>query len=354
MPSSTDPRRLLGRLRPDGAARLAAAAAGGRPLTELLELGQRDAGAGRLSVWLGAGARLALEAGEAAGEPPADALDATEPLATGAGLAVPLRAAGRTLGVLWAGAPAPRPERLQPLADVLALAVALSQATEQLEQARGERSDLFDHAVRSAEREREQIAHLLHDGPLQLVTAMRLMTDVARRTATAGEGEQTVELLDRIEAQATQAAADLRAMTARLHPVVMEQLGLHVALGALAEAIEADHGVACAYSGPGAAWEAAPERDAALYGIAHEAAVSAARNGASELRLRLADGDGQVELAVEHGALTPASAQDERELVLGARLMRERAERIRAVLRIERPAGAPGGVWVRLGERDGR
>ncbi len=207
----------------------------------------------------------------------------------------------------------------------------------------------------SLDRERVALAGVLHDGPLQMATAMRLTADLARGAVRAGEPERAAAALDRLEQQAAETAADLRRMVSRLHPVAMEQIGLDGALAALAETMEEEHGIACPYERPEREWrtrdDAEGRRDAVLYQIARTALVAAARNGAAPLRLRLSCGE-RVELAVEHGPLLVRDPAERRALELGALIMQERAERMGGTLRIERHPDAAGGAWLEL--EDGR
>ena len=96
--------------------------------------------------------------------------------------------------------------------------------------------------LRTVEDERSQIAHRLHDGPQQVLTAIRLLADGIRHALENDETQRALEGLERLEQLAMEAGDELRQMTARLYPVVMEQLGLLQALGSLGETIEEEYG----------------------------------------------------------------------------------------------------------------
>ncbi|HUZ83062.1 MAG TPA: histidine kinase, partial [Gaiellales bacterium] len=138
--------------------------------------------------------------------------------------------------------------------------------------------ELFDRMLESADRDRATLAGQLHDGPLQTMTAVRLVADSIRHSLEAGDRAQARAALAKLEEYATAAAEDLRRTTQRLHPVVMRH-GLVQALGSLAETASEEHAVPVSFSPPPAPWQPDPARDAALFQIAREATSNAARHG---------------------------------------------------------------------------
>ena len=133
-----------------------------------------------------------------------------------------------------------------------------------------EQSELFDHMLDAIDAERETLAHCLHDGPQQTLTAVRLMCDVVRDAISKGDVHHAEEVLGRLERLASDAADDLRRTVARLHPVVMQQQGLVQALGSLAETVHEEYGVATSFTRPPGGWEAENDRDTAIFQIARE------------------------------------------------------------------------------------
>ena len=111
------------------------------------------------------------------------------------------------------------------------------------------------------------------------MTAMRLMCDVIGDSIRTGDVARATEVLGRLEQVASAAADDLRQTVARLYPVVMEQQGLIQALGSLAETVQEEYGVNATFTRPSTAWEPDNERDTAIFQIAREAAINAARYG---------------------------------------------------------------------------
>ena len=192
-----------------------------------------------------------------------------------------------------------------------------------------EQGELFDQMLRTIDGERAAVAARLHDGPQQTMTAMRLMCDVIGDSIRTGDLARATEVLDRLEHVASAAADDLRQTVARLYPVVMEQQGLIQALGSLAETVQEEYGVKATFTRPSAVWEPDNERDTAIFEIAREAAINAARYGRPPVTISLEREDGRICLAVEDtGGRLPAAARGG----IGIRMMRERASRIGAAI----------------------
>jgi two-component system nitrate/nitrite sensor histidine kinase NarX len=202
-----------------------------------------------------------------------------------------------------------------------------------------DQSELFDHMLDAIDAERETLAHCLHDGPQQTLTAVRLMCDVVRDAISKGDVHHAEEVLGRLERLASDAADDLRRTVARLHPVVMQQQGLVQALGSLAETVHEEYGIVTSFSRPHGGWEAEEDRDTAIFQIAREAAVNAARHGRPPVLISLQRSTADIHLLVEdRGGGLAANGHGPREGV-GIRMMRERAARIGADLTLE---SAPG------------
>jgi two-component system sensor histidine kinase UhpB len=185
-------------------------------------------------------------------------------------------------------------------------------------QARAERdAALFDQTMELVETERESIAHRLHDGPVQVVAAIRLMADAVGHALDGGDMDRARATLDRLADHAAAMGDDLRRTTARLHPVVMEQLGLLPALETLVSALREEYGTAATLHAPDRRWPASPDRDAALYRIARDAAVSAARSGAAAITIavRIDDADVELEIRSSGGTATSERAALRRQLL---------------------------------------
>jgi signal transduction histidine kinase len=199
-----------------------------------------------------------------------------------------------------------------------------------------EQGELFDHMLRSIDDERAALAHRLHDGPQQTMTAVRLMGDVIADAVRSGDVHRATEVLTRLEQLASDAADDLRRTVAGLHPVVMEQRGLVQALGSLAETVHEEYGVDARFTRPTTPWTADDDRDTALFQIAREAAINAARHGRPPVTIRLEHEDGRILLCVDDAGGTLPAADGHG---IGLRMMRERARRIGAAITLDSRPG---------------
>ncbi|MFW0793075.1 ATP-binding protein [Gordonia sp. CPCC 205515] len=94
-----------------------------------------------------------------------------------------------------------------------------------------QRSRLLDEAAQIEERERRDLAEHLHDGALQYVLGARQELAVVR------DGSDP-DALDRVDEALHEAGRLLRSTLGELHPAVLEQAGLPVALTDLAWSVE--------------------------------------------------------------------------------------------------------------------
>jgi signal transduction histidine kinase len=208
-----------------------------------------------------------------------------------------------------------------------------------------EQRELFDTMLHTLDDERAGLAMRLHDGPQQTMTAVRLMCDVIGDAIRNGDVDRANEVLARLEDVASGAADDLRRTVARLHPVVMEQQGLLQALGSLAETVHEEYGVDATFSRPAAGWKGDVERDTAIFQIAREAAINAARHGRPPVSISLEHDDGRISLAVEDaGGTLPATPTGG----IGIRMMQERATQIGAAITLDRSPGEWSAVRLEL------
>ena len=167
------------------------------------------------------------------------------------------------------------------------------------------RSVLLDQMLETVDREREDLAHRLHDGPQQVMTAIRLLANGARHALAQGDGDRAREGLERLEQLAGEAGDELRRMSGSLHPVVLQQQGLLQALGSLSETLESEYGAEAGFARP-RQWPAASgERDPGLYRFAHESSLDAARRGAGSITIELATAGPEVLLSIRYQGCAP-------------------------------------------------
>lgn len=147
--------------------------------------------------------------------------------------------------------------------------------------------------------ERRRVAELLHDGPIQQLSAISQMLDAGLGDLASGDAARATEVFSRGLELARDTARDLRQLCDDLEPRVLHQLGFAAAAAALARRLSARHEVEIDLDVAHA--DTLGESAAvALYQILREATEQAVRRGTLtriEISLRATDGGG-IELVV--------------------------------------------------------
>ena len=162
---------------------------------------------------------------------------------------------------------------------------------------------LLAERMLAEQEERRRVAELLHDGPIQQLSAISQMLDAGLADLESGEKERAVEVFSRGLELARDAARDLRALCDDLEPRVLHQLGFASAAAALARRIASRHEVEIdldvAYAD-----ELGENAAVALYQILREATEQAVRRGPLtriEISLRASEGGGAELVVTDDG-----------------------------------------------------
>lgn len=193
--------------------------------------------------------------------------------------------------------------------------------------------------------ERNRLAQELHDSVTQTMHAAAVTAEGALR-ALDHDPARARELVRSVAELTRGAVAELRSVVFELRPAELEQDGLAPAIRKHAEVLERVHGVRIAVDA-----ECDRRLDArteqALFRIAQEALGNAVRHaGASCVSVRLALANGDLVLRVRDDGCGFDPVAVGRRGRLGLVSMRERAERLGGVLRIESAPGAGTTVSV--------
>jgi signal transduction histidine kinase len=213
-----------------------------------------------------------------------------------------------------------------------------------------ERNALRRALADASSTERRRLAHDVHDGLGQELTALsmfaRSLVTRVRREAPAG-ALALEEIAETIERTARGALESCRRIARGLSPIDSAGGRLHDALEALARGASLPDGTAVTYTGDLANADLPPEDADHLYRIAQEALANAQRHaGAIEIRLVAARNGDELRLAIEDdGAGLSAAARSRPGL--GLRTMRSRAAQIGAAFAIEPRDGGGTRVLVR-------
>jgi signal transduction histidine kinase len=152
----------------------------------------------------------------------------------------------------------------------------------------------------SEQEERRRVAELIHDGPVQQLSAISQMIDAGLAELDGGGEQRAKEVLGRALELTREAARDLRQLCDDLEPRVLHQLGFASAAAALARRISSRHDVEIDLDVEAA--ETLGENAAvALYQILREATEQAVKRGGVariEISLHATDAGG-VELVVQ-------------------------------------------------------
>src|SRR5664279_1006739 len=155
-----------------------------------------------------------------------------------------------------------------------------------------DRTQLLTELMTVTDSERQRLAENLHDGALQYVLAARMDLDDARELADP-------QAFDRLDLALTQSAQLLRSTVATLHPAVLEQSGLAVAVSELAGTAADRAELALTLDTAGWPAGARTSEDLLLFGTARELLANVVRHAhASALRVELTLGDGRATLVV--------------------------------------------------------
>ena len=157
---------------------------------------------------------------------------------------------------------------------------------------------LIAERILAEQEERRRLAELLHDGPVQQLSAISQMLDAGLAELTAGNAERASEVFSRSLELAREAARDLRGLCDDLEPRVLHQLGFAAAVAALARRLSSRHDVEIELEVQ--ADELGENAAVALYQILREAVEQAVRRGTPsriDIALRPTDAGG-VELVV--------------------------------------------------------
>ena len=110
------------------------------------------------------------------------------------------------------------------------MGLALEQHVRLLDEKRAELESLTAKLIQAQEQERKRIARELHDDFNQRVAALAVELGTLERHTSGDGSEQTVGRLARIRAQVERLSDDLHDLAYKLHPSLLDHVGLEVAM----------------------------------------------------------------------------------------------------------------------------
>jgi len=251
----------------------------------------------------------------------------TRPSAALPYLGVPMRAEGKTVGVLSVVGEAGQHFGAEDVALLASIADHVAVAVEN--------AQLRQQARRTAVvEERGRLARELHDSVTQLLYSLSLFAETGQRLAVAGELSGASDYLGRIGETSQQALKEMRVLVYELRPPALEQVGLVGALQQRLDAVEKRAGVEASLLVKGTL-KLPPKVEAELYHISQEALNNALKHAAAAtVQVYIHAHDDQVKLQVADDGIgfDPSAASDSGGL--GLISMRERAKKLGAKLDI--------------------
>lgn len=207
---------------------------------------------------------------------------------------------------------------------------------------------LLAERIFAEQEERRRLGELLHDGPIQQLSAVAQMLDAGLGELRADEVAHADETLTRALELARRAIHELRALCDDLEPRTLREVGFAATVGALARRTSARHDVEIDVDVEHAR-ELGEHAQVALYQIVREAIEQAVRRGAPtriEVSLHPAASGGAELVISDDGPPERRSAVleslAERAASLNARFSSETRYPRGSTIRVELPPSAAG------------
>ncbi len=226
------------------------------------------------------------------------------------------------------------------------LASEVEVTTQALGRSQEELRTLTASLFNSQEEERRRIARELHDDISQRLAAIEMDSDQVERNIpeTASAAKESIQ---RIRARIAKLSTDVRRMSHRIHPSIIEDLGLKAALRTLTEDFGRGEKMIATFSSQSVPESIPLDVSTALYRIAQEALRNVSKH-ADQTHARVSlRGTGEG-LQLQIADFGQGFDQDEVRPGLGLLSMEERARQIGATLQVQSALGEGTKVSVNV------
>lgn len=218
-----------------------------------------------------------------------------------------------------------------------------------------ERAELSRRVVSAEQDERRKLSLFLHDGPLQTMSGIAMMLDAVAEDAASGQIESAISVLETARERQRSVVRSMRELSFALEPWVLRDRGFVAAVGALADELQRSHHVAIELDVEPAA--ALPADDQVfLYQIVREAVQNAVKHASpTTITVSVTGGpEHGYDVRVRDDGTGFAGGPKDGLPHHGLASMRERAQILRAKLKVESVPGAGTAVELHVpgGESD--
>jgi PAS domain S-box-containing protein len=233
------------------------------------------------------------------------------------------------------------------------LEVRVQERTGELRAAQERLRRLSGRLMQSQDEERRRIARELHDGLGQYLVAVKMNLDVLAMTAPDTGGGRLENLADAIK-QIENAIAEIRTISHLLHPPLLDEVGLELALVWYAEGFAKRSGIAVNIDISPSIGRLDTDVETALFRVVQECLTNVHRHsGSSTASVRLSRENGELKLEVrDEGKGMPAILPSEEASALapgvGLQGIRERVLQLRGRVEIGSSEGQGTVVTVTL------
>jgi len=214
--------------------------------------------------------------------------------------------------------------------------------------AEGEAKNLAGRLITAHEDERRRLARDLHDDLTQRLARLAIDAGKIERSSPVANHDETGRSM---REELVRLSEDVHALSYRLHPSLLDDLGLVEALNAECDGFSRRESIPVEFKPRDVPQDVRPETALCLFRVAQESLRNVARHaGARAVEVSLRKVDEGLEIAVRDNGTGFDSAQDRARPSLGLASMKERVHLLGGELDIDSEPGHGTTViaWVRL------
>ncbi len=233
----------------------------------------------------------------------------------------------------------------------------VNQRTTELESARWALAEkarqlqrLLSESYRVQEDTQARIAHDMHDGVTQMIIGALYETQAARQ-ALIDDPDRAAENLQRAQDLLTEVETEIRRVIYDMHPPVLDQMGLVVALKRFASTYQATFGIECDVQVAGKSERMIHETEITIYRIIQAALHNVATHSqAKHAKVYFDFGTAALQVMIEDDGIgfDPDAVMKLPGEHLGLIGMKERAEGLKAELTVQSEAGVGSRIMLRV------